>query len=226
MCDYAGMSLHAGMTPLRARFTLFAAVALFLATAGNALFLQDRPAAPGSAQSGKWQLDQMVQQEPPQAGTQRVPAAPPAQPETREARLKNALQRELFRHGYADQLRAAGDGLRLAILAYEFDNGLALSGEPGEELLKRLLFDINQAPKGEFADRAEANARFVREIQKTLLGLGFFRGTLSGRMDAWTAGALQDFERHRGLAPEGRLTEAAILELIVYSGQPIQLSAG
>ncbi len=220
------MTLHTGMTPLRARFTLFAIVALFLATAGNALFLQDRLAAPGSTQPGKWQLNQMVQQDSPQAGAQQASAAPPAQPETREARLKNALQRELLRHGYTSQLRAAGDGLRLAILAYEFDNGLPLSGDPSEELLKLLLFDLNQAPKGTFADRAEANARFVREIQKTLLGLGFFRGTLSGRMDAWTAGAMQDFQRHRGLAPEGRLTEAAILELIVYSGQPIQLSAG
>jgi peptidoglycan hydrolase-like protein with peptidoglycan-binding domain len=137
-----------------------------------------------------------------------------------------ALQRELAKHGYAEQVRAAQNGLRLAVLAYEFDNGLALTGEPAETLLKRLLFDLNQAPKGVFADRAEANSQLVMEVQKTLLGLGFFRGALSGRMDGWTEGAVKDFERHRGLLPAGRLTEAALLELITYSGQPLQFSSG
>jgi hypothetical protein len=135
------------------------------------------------------------------------------------------LQRELAKHGYADQLRVAKNGLRFAVLAYEFDNSLPLTGEPAETLLKRLLFDLNQAPKGVFADRAEANPQLVMEIQKTLLGLGFFRGTLSGRMDEWTEGAVKDFERHRGLPLAGRLTEAALLELINYSGQPLQFSS-
>ena len=63
-------------------------------------------------------------------------------------------------------------------------------------LLKQVLFDLNQAPRGAFADRAEANPRLVVEIQKALLGLGFFRGALSGRMDVWTSEAVKDFERH------------------------------
>ena len=60
---------------------------------------------------------------------------------------------------------------------------MPLTGEPAEALLKHILFDLNQAPRGIFADRAEANQKLVTEIQKTLLGLGFFRGALSGRMD-------------------------------------------
>src|SRR5215470_13063699 len=213
------------MTPFRARFTLFAIMALLLASGGNALFLQERPAMRRGATPGKVALNQPHSFElsqtvpPPQA-------RPPSSGHPQEPRLQNALQRELANHGYAGQLRGPKNGLRLAVLAYGFDCGLALTGEPGETLLKRLLFDLNQAPKGFFADRAEANPQLVMEVQKTLLGLGFFRGTLSGRMDGWTEGAVKDFERHRGLPLAGRLTEAALLELITYSGQPLQLSSG
>jgi hypothetical protein len=211
---------------LEARLTLLAILALLLATAGNALFLQKRPATHRGAASGKITLSQSSSFEL----SQTVPIAPPAAPSPSalppEARLQIALQRELASHGYADQLRAAKNGLRLAVLAYEFDNGLALTGEPGKTLLERLLLDLKQAPKGVFADRAEANPKLVMEVQKTLLGLGFFRGALSGRMDEWTEGAVKDFERHRGSPPEGRLTEAALLELVNYSGQPLQFSSG
>ena len=75
--------------------------------------------------------------------TEPVPsqAAPSSSGLPQERRLQIALQRELARRGYADQLGAPKNGLRLAVLAYEFDNGLALTGEPAEALLKRLLFD-------------------------------------------------------------------------------------
>ncbi|MGO9174411.1 MAG: peptidoglycan-binding domain-containing protein [Rhodomicrobium sp.] len=203
------------MTPLRARLVLLAMMAIFLATAGNALFLQERPRMLPASNDGRFYLNEAA------------PAAAPAafSRETPTERLHAALHRELARHGYADQL-TQNNGLRLAVLAYEFDNNMPLTGEPAEALLKHMLFDLNQAPRGIFADRAEANQRLVTEIQKTLLGLGFFRGALSGRMDVWTAGAVHDFERHRRLPLTGRLSETTLLELISYSGQPLQLSSG
>jgi hypothetical protein len=234
------------MTPLRARLTLLAIMALFLATAGNALFLQERARTPSTMWSGRLPPETpAVTSDAPEAEPQ--PAAPPvqaaeAQPEVSQPvppqpshaqppaepaplRILIALQRELGRHGYAGQLQAQANGLRLAVLAYEFDNSLPLTGEPTEGMLKHVLFDLNQAPRGAFADRAEANPRLVIEIQKALLGLGFFRGALSGRMDPWTSEAVKDFERHRGLMLTGRLAEATLLELVSYSGQPLQLSA-
>ena len=235
------------MTPLRARLTLLAIMALFLATAGNALFLQERARTPSTMWSGRLPPENptvishtleaasqpaappvQAPEAQPAAAPQPAPpqpsrAQPPAEPAS--PRLLAALQRELGRHGYADQLQAQANGLRLAVLAYEFDNSLPLTGEPTEGLFKLVLFDLNQAPRGAFADRAEANPRLVIEIQKALLGLGFFRGGLSGRMDLWTSEAVKDFERHRGLMLTGRLAEATLLELVSYSGQPLQLSA-
>ncbi len=245
------------MTPERARLALLAIMAVFLATAGNALFLQERVRTPSSMWAGRIPAEKPAMNtgtlaaasepaappaEPPAVQPRETqPAAPPApqpatlqppQPSLTQATVENAaprlltaLQRELGRHGYAAQLQAQANGLRLAVLAYEFDNGMPLTGQPTEALLKQVIFDLNQAPRGAFADRAEVNPRLVIEVQKALLGLGFFRGALSGRMDVWTSDAVKDFERHRGLRLTGRLTEATLLELVSYAGQPLQLSA-
>jgi hypothetical protein len=210
------------MTRLQARLSLFAVAAIFVATASNALFLQDHARLLNSSlPSTAVSLTQLP-------GNKAVPDTASApdllEQDPKAPRLHVALQRELARRGYSNQLRARPNGLRLAILAYEFDNHLALTGEPTEDLLKRVLFDSNQGSRGSFTDRAEFDAKLVREAQKVLAGLGFFRGTFSGRMDVWTSNAIRDFERHRGIPLSGRLTEQTLLELITYSGQPIRLS--
>jgi hypothetical protein len=214
------------MTRLHARLTLAGITAIFLATASNALFLQDRGRL--FQANGLPSTSVSVTQFPSdrQADASAQGAGAVQDPEIRGPRLQVAIYRELWRRGYNEQLRAGPNGLRVAVLAYEFDNGQPLTGEPTEELLKRLLFDINQAPRGSFTDRAELNTKLIIEAQKALLGLGFFRGAFSGRMDVWTSNAIRDFERHRGIPVSGRLTGQTLLELIIYSGQPIQLSSG
>jgi peptidoglycan hydrolase-like protein with peptidoglycan-binding domain len=219
------------MTPLKARLTLFAVAGIFLATAANALFLQDRARlhrladGPTTAVS----VTHFPLDKPSEAGN--APSAKPQngsskpRPGEHDPRLFVALQRELSRKGYEPAAQPKTSGLRAALLAYEYDSGLQLTGEPTEALLKRLLFDLNPAPRGLFADRAEADAKLVLETQKTLLELGFFSGTLSGRMDVWTANAVKAFERHRGLPLTGRLGEITLLELISYSGQPLRRAA-
>ncbi len=216
------------MTPLKARLTLFAVSAIFLATAGNALFLQERARlrrlndGPTTAVSiTQFPLDKTSDAA---RGQPKAPAAPRLKPGEHDPRLFIALQRELTRKGYeAPQSQASG--LRAALLAYEYDSGLRLTGDPTEALLKRLIFDLNPAPRGLFADRAEADAKLVLETQTMLLELGFFSGTLSGRMDVWTINAVKAFERHRNLPLTGRLTETTLLELISYSGQPMRRAA-
>ncbi len=210
------------MTRLQARLSLFAISAIFIATASNALFLQDHArllnsSLPSTAVS-------LTQLPAGKAAPGTASAPDLLEQDPRAPRLHIALQRELARRGYSNQLQARPNGLRLAILAYEFDNGLPLTGEPTEALLKRVLFDGNQGPRGSFTDRAELNTKLVMEAQRMLAGLGFFRGAFSGRMDVWTSNAIRDFERHRGIPLSGRLTDQTLLELISYSGQPIRLS--
>ncbi len=209
------------MTRLQARLTLFAIMTIFLATASNALFLQEHARFLNGLPSTAVSLTQLP-------SDKSAPEAPPLpdllEQDPKASRLHVALHRELGRRGYASQLRVRPNGLRLAVLAYEFDNGLPLTGEPTDALLKRVLFDVNQGPRGSFADRAELNAKLVMESQRTLAGLGFFRGTFSGRIDVWTSNAIRDFERHRGIPQTGRLSDQTLLELISYSGQHIRLS--
>ncbi len=220
------------MTPQRARLTLIAVMTIFLAAAGNALFLQDqsRSLRMNGLPSTDLAVTQLAQDKAARAETapkKEPPRSPQktASNEPQDMRLYIALQRELGQRGYAGELRIPGDGFRLAVLAGEFDNGLPLTGEPTEELLKQILFNPSRAPRGTFADRAEANPRFVMEVQRVLLGLGFFRGTLTGRIDELTASGIKAFEKHRHIPLTGRLTEATLLELVVYSGQPLKLSS-
>lgn len=201
------------MTPFRARITLVAIMAIFLATTGNALFLQERPVAPKIVSGGRVSLDRLG---PP------IPVMPV---DTKELSVHTALRRELAKLGYVTQLQMPVNGLKFAVLAYEFDNSMPLTGEPADALLMRILSDPVPAPRGVFADRAEANQRLVAQIQNMLLGLGFMHGTVSGRMDIWTESAVQEFERNRGLHPTGRLSEATLLALVAFSGKPLQLSS-
>ncbi len=211
------------MTRLQARLSLFAITAIFLATASNALFMQDRARLMNSNGLPSTAVS-LTQLPADKAGPYSAGPAALLEEDPKAPRLHVALQRELARRGYANQLQVRPNGLRLAVLAYEFDNGLPLTGEPTEALLKRVLFDGNQGPRGSFTDRAELNTKLITEAQRMLAGLGFFRGTFSGRIDVWTSNAIRDFERHRGIPLTGRLSDQTLLELISYSGQPIRLS--
>ena len=211
------------MTRLQARLTLFSVMAIFAATASNALFLQDRARLMNGNGLPSTSVS-LTQLSAGKAAPDNAGASALLEEDPRAPRLHIALQRELARRGYANQLQVRPNGLRLAVLAYEFDNSLPLTGEPTEALLKRVLFDGNQGPRGSFSDRAELNTKLVMEAQRMLAGLGFFRGTFSGRIDVWTSNAIRDFERHRGIPLTGRLTDQTLLELISYSGQPIRLS--
>ncbi|MFT4080471.1 peptidoglycan-binding domain-containing protein [Rhodomicrobium sp.] len=218
------------MIRFRARLALFAMMAIFLATAGNALFLQDR--ARLFDPNGLPSTSVSVTQFPHDKASPVAPALSGGDikqvslPTVKGPRMHVALYRELGQRGYSEQLQHGENGLRLAVLAYQFDNAMPLTGEPTEALLKRVLFDTNHGPHGAFADRAELNPKLVVETQKALLGLGFFRGTFSGRLDVWTSNAIKDFERHRGIPVTGRLTDETLLELIAFSGQPMLPAAG
>lgn len=222
--------MMAVMTPLRARLTFIAFTGLCFGTAMNALFLQQEPQArAGQGPTTAVSITQFGPSGPLETGrfedaAGRSAAADPAPPSSAREKLKTALVREFVRKGYDKSLAVSPRTLAPMVLVYEYDSGLPLTGEASETLLKRLIFDLNPAPRGPFADRAESDRGFVLEVQNALLGLGFFSGTLSGRMDAWTQNAVKAFQHHRRLPDDGRLTEATILELIAYSGQPLRRS--
>lgn len=199
------------MPPFRARFSVAAFAIVLAGVAFNALYLQDE--AP-----------------PPQPGARTAPSARPAlaaQAAPAAAQPADAtvaaIRRELGRRGYrVDQAAAVTSALRLAVLCYEFDQGLALSGEPDAALLKAILF--GRVARAQTApDRFERRPALVRAVQSALGTLGYRQGAADGVIAADTRAAIERFETERGLPASGQLAERVLLELVILTGAPLRM---
>jgi peptidoglycan hydrolase-like protein with peptidoglycan-binding domain len=143
------------------------------------------------------------------------PRAQPAAADS-DADVVRAIQRELEQRGYQPGL---ADGLahsvtRAAVMAYEYDHGLPLTGEPSEALLKAILFGIpgNAGPKGASQPSPEAQ-RIIRLVQQGLAALGYQVGTIDGRLSEETTKAIRKFEAAQGLPPSGRVSAPLLARL-------------
>jgi peptidoglycan hydrolase-like protein with peptidoglycan-binding domain len=126
-----------------------------------------------------------------------------------------AIQRELRQKGYGN---LASDGTlrpqtRAAIMAYEYDNGLVLTGQASEGLLTRILFGGSPVaePAGKVGS-AEA-AELVRLVQQSLAALGYQPGPADGQLKAETVRAIREFEMDKGLVPKGRVSAELMAQL-------------
>lgn len=221
------------------KLTGIAFLGLASAISVNALFLQDagKLAPTDSDAAGETFAPQLSSPAPKAASkpvraigsivkppAPSVVADPPRQPAASMETVK-AVQRELARRGYSV---GADDGrvriiTREAIIAYEFDRGLALTGEASEALLKDMLF-APVTPRGQRtvdAKRFEANSRMISRVQEVLSSLGFGPATVTGQMDEATRAALRQFQAHRKLAATGGLSERVLLEICVVQGKPL-----
>ncbi len=233
------------MTPLRLRLLFVAFAALATAISFNALYRQEAQRLAGSAiavpAEGPEQLAGSATASLPKDGRiaserkeseQRLSARSPAPAETAEhtaaptapPRLIQAIQRELTRRGY-DPGPVNGDlGLetRSAIIAYEFDEGMPLRGEPTEAILKSLIFgavNANAAPGPPV--RFERHSALIAEVQNALAAMGYSSGPIDGRLDERTREAIRKFESDRGLDARGRVTARLLLEMVIMTGRPL-----
>jgi len=135
-----------------------------------------------------------------------------------------AIQRELAFRNYAvgrpdGRLDTA---TRLAILNYQYDAGLRLTGRPSEAVLKDILFGSFQ---GAASDRRvaqlEADGTLVARVQRVLSRLGFGNLAGNGRLGAETRAALREFAAFRDLPRDGRLSPRLLLELVEITDEPL-----
>lgn len=233
------------MTPFRLRLLVTAFLAIATAISVNALYFQAPPrfasgAAhpnPKKAESQARPAPRMLttaalpekpaQPAPPPPATPVAPlaaATPVARPEPpRSSQLVQTIQRKLARLGYKSlpQDGVINRETRAAIVAAEFEQGLPLSGEPGDAVLASLFFLEASGRSGlPSADRFERDARLVREVQDLLAKLGYTSGPIDGRLDGGTRLAIKKFEADRRLPPDGRLTERTLLEMLIERGKP------
>jgi peptidoglycan hydrolase-like protein with peptidoglycan-binding domain len=154
-----------------------------------------------------------------------APVRSPAKPAP--ARLVRAIQRELSDRGYAvgEDNGVLGLQTRAAILAYEFDADMPLTGEPAEAVLKSLIFGRAAGKGGPGpVERFERRQQLVARVQEALAALHYRSGPADGRLDRPTRDAIRKFESDHRLQAAGRLTERVLLELVIATGRPLELN--
>lgn len=142
--------------------------------------------------------------------------------------ITRAVQRELKALGYET---GAVDGVvgsmtRAAIMGYEFDHGMALTGTPTQALLKTILLGTeSRRPPGSKRERdasagqsAEAES-VITSVQRSLTELGYRPGTVNGRLTVETARAIREFEVDQALPESGRISGPLVARLARLSSQ-------
>jgi peptidoglycan hydrolase-like protein with peptidoglycan-binding domain len=207
------------MTPRRAR--IYASVFVVLATsvAANVLLLQPRALSRGQPPPDVPAAQSVALKGPPQ-----LAAAPKAKPaggpdgEASAATIR-AIQRELKGAGYYD---GPADGLanlstHAAIMAYESDHDLDLTGVPSDALLKMLILGTGRSPaSGTSRSRVAKGTpaeQVTRLVQQQLAGRGYNIAAIDGRLGEDTRRAVAAFESEQRLQPSGRISAPLLAKL-------------
>ena len=155
-----------------------------------------------------------------------LPDAPEAEGDPETIR---AVQRELSSKSYGPLVSDGVPGLvtRAAIMAFEHDNRMPLTGEATEKLLARLLLGTSGAA-GDATDPAAGRVRsahaesVMRTVQQSLIALGYQAGRVDGRAGEETERAIREFEMDEGLKQTGRVSAEVFSRLgrVVASAKP------
>ena len=230
------------MTPGQARIALLSFLLVSAGVVTNALFLQARPPVAGKGagerastrpapdKAGKLGETPMTRrsglpEEPalriarfaPDHG--KIDPAPAGPDGSADAETIRAIQRELKLRGYGP---VPGDGViglttRAAIMAFEHDHAMALSGEASERLLKRILLGATDPGSADSAGAGKVRSghaeQVIRSVQQWLAALGYQPGRIDGRPGEETVRAIRDFEMDKGLVPRGRISAELVVRL-------------
>ena len=158
----------------------------------------------------------------------RIDPPPPAPDREADAETVRAIQRELKLRGYGP---LGSDGAinlatRAAIMAYEHDQGVALTGEASERLLRRILFGAVETPGtasgGAGKIKSASAEQVVRSVQQWLVAQGYQPGRTDGRLSEDTIKAIREFEVEKGLVPRGRISA----EIVTRLGESVTKTPG
>lgn len=146
-----------------------------------------------------------------------VATAPPAATISR-IDLVRSIQRALATRGFEP---GEPDGLmglmtRAAIMAYESDSGLALTGAPSEDLLRRLQ-GVTPSPvparRGPPAVKTLEAATLVRDVSQWLGVLGYPVAKNETSMSVALVRAIRDYEASQKMPETGRISAPLVARL-------------
>lgn len=155
--------------------------------------------------------------------------APPATVTLHFDETVEAVQRELAAAGlFAGPVDGiAGRRTREAIATYQRGNGMTVTGVASDNLLDQLKLAREFAQAAAMGDTTEAMTvastgaapdERIRRVQVALSELGYAPGAITGELSDETRRAIRDFERDRGIAETGDISDLLISELSRYGG--------
>jgi peptidoglycan hydrolase-like protein with peptidoglycan-binding domain len=216
------------MGALQARLVFFAFVGLSAAISYNAIFLQKgRHPAPITVEAGKSSGGN---------GARSAVVPPPVQKDSITSSTEpssgsdtvRAIQRELTAKGYdpGEVDGVAGVLTRAAIMAYQFDKKLPVTGVGSTELLEHIVLG-GPGKAGSPAQDAEVppeTTEIIKGVQQILNQLGYTPGPVDGVLGAGTEQAIRSFERERNMQVTGRISGKLLKEMMRVTGFKTQAS--
>lgn len=140
------------------------------------------------------------------------------------AEVVKAIQRELQARGYETGTADGMPGLvtRAAVMAYESDHALPLTGVPSDALLQAILLgapqDGRKSAAAKSAPGPEAE-QVIRTVQQSLTTLGYHPGAIDGRLGEQTVRTIAEFEGDQNLPVTGRISGQLVARLARLAGQ-------
>lgn len=206
------------MQSLQARLILAAFLAVATAIGYNMVFRQSMPHSVNQAADAEPGRPVSIVRQPV-----RDAEAPRQEYAAVGADTIKAIQRELAARGYETgpidgELRAIS---RAAIIAYQYDKELAVTGTPSMRLLQHIVLGESTDDPPEPTDKEvpEATVALIKAVQQTLAELGYGPGPVDGIMGGGTTGAIESFERAQGLPVTGRVSGELLRELARITGR-------
>jgi len=242
------------MTPKHARYAVGTFVLLSACVAGNIMFLQDNQGsvraqsgpARAMAERARRPLSELQPQSaetnsrpnlfnaqtpspaPKAAGKSAAVESTPAASDPDAAEVVATIQRELQTRGYEPGVPdgVAGAVTRGAIMAWEFDHGLSLTGEPTDAIMKAIVLGVSAPATAQIAAQYQAlpkdkRARtefLVRTVQSSLSALGYNAGKATGRINEDTERSIREFEVDQNLPQSGRISGPLVARLTRLTG--------
>jgi len=203
------------MTAQFARIAFLGFVGLTVVISYNALFLQDNPHRSLSAKkvhtkasSGRAQLARAANR--PKTSS----------PSSSRVNMVKAIQRELQARDYdpGPVDGVAGTFTRAAIMAYQVDAGLPVTGATSGSLLEHIVLGESTGPLAEQTEIPDETVALIKKVQQFLKDQGLKPGPVDGILGSGTRRAVKSFERDRGLAETGRISGKLVRKITALAG--------
>jgi len=217
------------MTTLQARIFLVAFVALTIAITYNATFRQDGThPAPIAGEAGQVSARTASRYRTIPRSAKQLPRHIESATPLPEDKNIIAIQRHLAESGYEPGPTdgVLGEQTRAAIIAFEIDNKLPVSGVASQKLLKSIILGVSrQEVSGGAMQMADETTALIKSIQQTLAKLGYDPGPIDGLIGSSTGEAIQKFEADQKMPVTGRINGRLIKHLKQASGGKLSVIA-